>query len=256
MNYKKYAVTGSVMGKTDGKCHIADQVRSAIAEGRQSDLIILNGGVNDTWHSDIALGNVTSGYDMSSIGESSFTNGFEKTMWLIKNKWTDTPVIYIRNHNINLGSKQRRVSIGERALSLCEKWKVAGIDLFNESEFNGTVPVMAQRYCEDYDTALRGIHPNALGYAKYYLPPIGEALASLYELSVIGDCNGDGEINVIDVYYIQRYEAALSVDVDDTTLMNGDVDRNGVLNIIDASYLQRGLADLDIKPYFIGEAII
>lgn len=255
MDYKKYAKSGSVMGKTTGKSHIADQVRNAIDAGRKSDLIILNGGTNDTWHSDIKLGKITDGYDMSSIDESSFSSGFEKTMWLIKNEWKDTPVIYVRSHRMALGTKARQESIGARALELCRKWKAAGIDLYNESELNGNILSMSQRYIWDDDDANRGIHPNALGYAKYYLPHIGKNIAALFEMTFIGDCNGDGEINIIDVYYIQRYIAVLPLDVDDKTLMGGDVDRDGILSIIDASYIQRGLANLNISPYAIGETI-
>ncbi|MBQ3331289.1 MAG: hypothetical protein IJG87_08955 [Ruminococcus sp.] len=255
MNCKKYAKSGAVMGKTSGKSHIADQVRNAIDAGSRSDLILLNGGTNDTWHTDIKLGKITSGYDMSSIDESNYTNGFEKTMWLIKNEWKNTPVIYIRSHRMALGTTARQESIGERALELCRKWKAAGIDLYNESEFNGNILAMSQRYCWDGDNDDRGIHPNALGYAKYYLPPVSQNIALLFDLTLIGDCNGDGEINIIDVYYLQRYEAAMVMDVDDLTMMSGDVDCDGTLSIIDASLLQRGLANLDISPYAIGETL-
>ncbi|MBQ3285544.1 MAG: hypothetical protein IJH40_07885 [Ruminococcus sp.] len=255
MDYKKYAKSGAVMGKTSGKSHIADQVRTAIDAGRKSDLIILNGGTNDAWHTDIKLGDITDGYDMSSIGESNYTNAFEKTMWLIKNEWKNTPVIYVRSHRMKLGTKARQESIGERALALCEKWKVAGIDLYNDSELNGNVLEISQRYTWDNDTLNRGIHPNALGYAEFYLPPIGENIASLFELSLVGDCNADGEVDIIDVYYLQRYIAALPTDADETAMMSGDVDGSGTLDIIDATYIQRGLAGLDISPYVIGENI-
>ncbi len=170
----------------------------------------------------------------------------------------EAEVISQRNlftHADKLGTSARRVSIGERALQLCEKWKAAGIDLYNISEFNGNIPEMVMRYAGDRDELYRGIHPNALGYAKYYLPPIGENIAALFMLTVIGDCNDDNEVNVIDVYYIQRYEAGLPVDVDDTAMMRGDIDSDGELCIVDASYIQRGLAELDISPYMIGEVI-
>ena len=192
---------------------------------------------------------------MSSIDESSFSGGFEKALWLIKNEWKNAPVIYLRSHKMALGTKSRQESIGERALELCQKWKVAGIDYYNESELDGNILSMSRRYCWDDDDDDRGIHPNALGYAKYYLPPIGENIASLFDLSFVGDCNGDGEIDIIDVFYMQEYLATAPTDVDDLTMMGGDVDGSGTLNIVDATYIQRGLAGLDISPYAIGETL-
>ena len=254
MNYKDYSVPGALMGKADGKSHIADQVRSALSDGRQSDLIILNGGTNDTWHTEVALGSITSGYDMSKIGESNFTNGFEKTMWLISGHWSNVPVIYVRAHKMNLGSQSRQREIGERALNLCEKWRVAGIDLYNQSGFDGTDPSIVARYTDDPVTDGRGIHPIALGYAEFYLSPIGENISHLFSVVRIGDCNADNEINAIDVTYIQQYSAGIPVNTEDETMSNGDVDGNGDTNIIDATYIQKSIAGLDI-PYRIGDVI-
>ncbi|MBQ3264147.1 MAG: hypothetical protein IJH07_00075 [Ruminococcus sp.] len=254
MDYKDYSKPGAVMGKSDGKSHIADQVRSAIKDGRKSDLIIFNGGSNDVWHSEIALGSISAGYNMTNIGESSFSNGFEKTMWLISEQWKDAPVIYIRTHRNNLGSQTRQREIGERALVLCEKWRAAGIDLYNRSALDGTKYDHVRRYTEDVSIDARGIHPNALGYAEFYLPPIGETVSHIFSLFYMGDCCADEEINAIDVIYIQQYSAGIPIDADDNAVMSGDIDGSGVTDILDASYIQKSLAGMDI-PYTVGEVI-
>lgn len=66
-----------------------------------------------------------------------------------------------------------------------------------------------------------------------------------------GDADGDGELSVIDVTYIQRYCAFMDTGIDEETLMNADIDKNGLLEIIDATFIQRHLAGIEI-PYEIG----
>ena len=157
---------------------VADQVRKAISAGRQPDLILINGGTNDYSHS-VGLGNITSGYDMSDIGETTFTGGFEKALWLIANNWRNVPVIYIRAHNMDLGEDSLERSFGDRGIAVAEKWHAASIDLYNDSSLNTEISWMCEKYTYEnpnlnyrYDS----IHPTALGYAVFYLPPVSEML--------------------------------------------------------------------------------
>lgn len=79
----------------------------------------------------------------------------------------------------------------------------------------------------------------------------GEILIDQHSDPVIGDTDGDGEVNSIDVTNIQRYCASMHLTIPESTLMMGDVDKNGILDIIDATYIQRWLAHIQI-PYAIG----
>ena len=174
-----YSYPGAVMGNYSNKSHIPDQVRKAINAGRQPDLILLNGGTNDYSHS-VAMGNFTSGYDMSDIAENTFTGGFEKSMWLIKNNWKNIPVIYIRSHNTRLGIDSLERDFGDRGIEIAAKWNAAAIDLYNNSEMNAELQWVRDRYTyydANYDpTGGDSIHPNALGYAVFYLPPVTDIL--------------------------------------------------------------------------------
>ncbi len=67
----------------------------------------------------------------------------------------------------------------------------------------------------------------------------------------VGDADGDGELSLIDVTYIQRYCALMETGVNEEVLMNADVDKNGLLEIVDATFVQRHLAGISI-PYEIG----
>lgn len=174
MKYKDYSKPGAAMGKSSGRYHIADQVRSAIKDKRKPDLILFNGGTNDAWIDTIPLGNVASGFTVSS--ETDFSSGFETTMSLIKGQWSSVPVIYVRSHKMKLGSEANQIAYGTRAMSLASKWGAVTVDMYNDSEFDASVYDVALRYTFDDDAYYRGIHPNALGYAKYYLPMLRSLL--------------------------------------------------------------------------------
>lgn len=72
--------------------------------------------------------------------------------------------------------------------------------------------------------------------------------------AILGDADGDGEVNSIDVSLVMRSVAHMAAGVDESVLMNADVDGNGVLEITDATLIQRHLAHMT-TGYPIGEAI-
>ena len=69
---------------------------------------------------------------------------------------------------------------------------------------------------------------------------------------LLGDADGNGEVDVIDATVIQRYISDMTVPYPEKTLMNGDVDGDGELSVIDATYIQRYSASFDV-PYPVDE---
>lgn len=175
-----FAVSGASMGRCDGRGHIADQVRKAVSEKRQADVILLNGGTNDVNHT--KLGELNSGFNMSDIKEDTFTDGFEKTMWLITNNWKNVPVIYIRAHNMDIGSDAREELVGERGVAVAGKWKAGIADLYTDSLMNTEDPLTRNRYTylEPATHCCDSVHPTAVGYAKFYLPPVSRLLTDIF----------------------------------------------------------------------------
>lgn len=70
---------------------------------------------------------------------------------------------------------------------------------------------------------------------------------------LLGDVDGDGEVNPLDVTLIQRHNASMA-DIDEAAFMRADVDGNGTLDILDATWIQRHLAHIDTS-FAIGESI-
>ena len=120
---------------------------------------------------------------MSSIKEATYTDGMEKMLWMMTENWKNTPIIYIRAHNMDLGSDEKERIFGDRGIAIAEKWRAAAIDLYNDSYLNTENVQIANRYTYlDPDDYYLGdsIHPTALGYAEFYLPAITDVLAVTY----------------------------------------------------------------------------
>ena len=68
---------------------------------------------------------------------------------------------------------------------------------------------------------------------------------------LLGDYDGNGEINIIDATRIQRTLAGFSSALDDNAAVRGDINGNG-LNILDATLIQRHIASFTME-YPVGE---
>ena len=181
MIVRDYSVPGSTMGTREDRGHIRDQVLKAVRDKVKPGLILINGGTNDMYN--VPLGDFTAGYNMSEAYEYAFTEGMEKTLWTIQQNWRNVPVIYMRMHNMDFGSDQKERQFGERAMAIAGKWGVSTVDIFNDSDMNAEDPYTCNRYT--YLKTSEGfvcdsVHPNALGYAKYYLPLLSEAVRDEY----------------------------------------------------------------------------
>ena len=181
MTYRDYSVPGASFGDRDERSRICNQIRVAFAKGEQADLILLNGGTNDMGHTPV--GEMTTGFDMADAEEDSFTDGFQKALWMLKSNRKNVPVIYTRVHNMELVDDSTERRYGERAIDIADKWSVKSVDLYNRTTMNTENQAICDRYTfvnqhigNDHDS----IHPNALGYAKYYLPLISEAVMSQF----------------------------------------------------------------------------
>lgn len=70
---------------------------------------------------------------------------------------------------------------------------------------------------------------------------------------ILGDANGDGEVDAVDATIIQRCATNMAVPYPQETLMNGDIDGDGELTVVDATFIQRFCVNIK-TPYPIGEA--
>ena len=79
-------------------------------------------------------------------------------------------------------------------------------------------------------------------------PLLGENWTVPDDSTLIGDIDGDGEFNVMDVVYLQLYLANLS-RLSELGRRRADVELNGAVESIDATYLQRYLVGYEGDHY-------
>ena len=71
---------------------------------------------------------------------------------------------------------------------------------------------------------------------------------------LLGDADGNGEVDAIDATLLQRHATMIDVPFDEKQLMNADIDGDGELTIVDATFIQRYATHIK-TPYPVGEPI-
>ena len=173
MTHVNYGVSGSSVAKRASR---SDSVLEKVAAAQdEADFIVLEGGVNDAWSSEIALGDfnasspLTSSY-ISSLVDTTYTGALETLFNNVQTKWPGKLVFFIIPHNMDLPNTK---SFMDRAAEVCQKWGVILIDLRKLSGMN----TYNEYINTNYTNAGDGVHPNRAGYEKFYIKPITNILS-------------------------------------------------------------------------------
>lgn len=180
MSCISYAVSGATLSNcANGRCHILDQLSEAQSDGATGDIILLNGSTNDLYL--VSANSTVDRFDPSAPAESDLAQGLNAIMDQITQTWKDIPVIYVRAHDMTGVSDTLERQIGECCLDIAAGYHAAIVDVYSDADLNMDSAVMRDRFTF-YESVKRrhdGIHPNALGYAEYYLPLVGEKLSEV-----------------------------------------------------------------------------
>ena len=108
-----------------------------------------------------------------------------------------------------------------------------------------------------YDTANwydrnMSITKNNVEYDYFNLDYVGSG--ELQPAGILGDANGDEDVDSVDATIIQRVCTMLKVPYSEEQLMCADVDADGSLSTVDATFIQR-YSTYITTPYKIGEPI-
>ncbi len=139
--------------------------------------------------------------------------------------------------------------IGERAFMNCSELSIIEIAdsvlEIADNAFDGCEnPVI---YCTKDSYALRFATEHSIRYVITDADP----KPILY---VLGDADGNGDIEVVDAAFVQRYIAQIATPYTKSQLMRGDVDGSGDLELTDATNIQRYLVRLK-TDYPIGTVV-
>ncbi len=104
----------------------------------------------------------------------------------------------------------------------------------------------AQNYTDMYNYACDWTLSRAAWLCEQFAPDYVPS-------ALLGDANGDGDVDIIDATWIQRYEVDI-VSEDDIVLKAADVDGDGEANVIDATLLMRWNVGINVI-YPIGKPV-
>lgn len=186
---QKYCVGGARVGYRSGKSWVVEQIRKAVEDGAQADLIIFDGFTNDCNISegatlpDVPLGEIpeTTSDIFDVAQDDSFSICFDAVAAAIKNYFRNAKALFVRPHKMGRRKDDLQRIYGERAVEICKKWDIAVADIYTESDMNTFNEEDRDKYTFDSYGWGRGdaTHPNALGYKEKYLPYIISAIEKL-----------------------------------------------------------------------------
>lgn len=154
---------GAITPSQDAFC-ISTSIASLRAD---ADYVLLEGGGNDAGRM-YTLGQITSGYT-DTLDTSTFAGAFENMLKSALARFPEAKIGYIFIHKtFDRFDSRTTGSYYNVAKACCEKWGIPYCDLNVLCPPLGYIDALSQAYTDDND----GIHPNADGYALFYVPKI------------------------------------------------------------------------------------
>lgn len=172
MTVQNVGMSGGTISNVSGHHCISGTVSDMRSD---ADYVIFEGGINDCDLS-VSLGSISSGFT-ATLNTATFAGAFETMLKSAIARFPTAKIGYIFIHKCYGGfeSTDGANSYYGIAKQACEKWGIPYCDL------NVLVPPL--RYIDALRTAYTlsgdGIHPNADGYALFYVPKITAWLKTL-----------------------------------------------------------------------------
>lgn len=168
----------SISRTTDGRHNVVADIENM---SDNTDLICIEGGVNDFWIN-VPLGKITAAGDFSgALDETTFIGALESVFRQAIAKWEGKPIVYIIPHKIkdayarsNAGGTSF-ASFMNGARAVCEKYGIPYVDGEKVFNLNGQLQLHRDLFFCNND----GIHPNADGYRRYWVGPMLSLFESL-----------------------------------------------------------------------------
>lgn len=203
MNLDMYAVNGASvicvdsLEKEDASeektgNYIIKQVQNAPSEA--PDVIIFDGYTNDAYGDpstdsfnskgnriDIMenLGEIQ-GRTASEFDNQTFCGAFEEIIYTMKQKWPDTPILFVTIHKSGGRNWEVQKKLCELAIEMCNEWDVEIADIFNDTTLDSREEEQMQKYI----ISAAGSHPNVDACREFYIPLVTAKLKDIFEDSM------------------------------------------------------------------------
>ncbi len=176
-----YSVSGATFGYSETNNRISNQIFLALRDGVSADVVLIDGGTNDMRK--VPLGKISEDYEYGMYGRSEFCSGMEYALGLLCDNYPQAGVVYIRPHNMEFSLERNELHYAKTALDICEKWEIPVVDIFSDTELNTHDEDMKNKYTKHTKKCIHGdsVHPNQLGYYKYYIPLVSSKITEILE---------------------------------------------------------------------------
>ena len=165
-----YAVGGATI--TTSTNDILTQIEKAKNDKKTADYILFDGFTNDINNGAVKeLGKISDGYSQTK-DINTFSGAFEEICFRLKSYWKGIPIFYVCVHKMSSRDTELQNTYSTRAKTLCERWSIPVIDIYNEGGLNTYIADYKTLYTNNAD----GTHPNELGYNTFYVPLIEKNL--------------------------------------------------------------------------------
>lgn len=169
-----YASGGWRIARVSGDTKsILNKVDDMIADHPDADYIILQGGVNDAWNTEITQGAITSGFN-DVYDEYTFCGAMESMLRKAILAWKGKKIMFITTHKIPTAQPKMDAYM-LLAKQICDKWGIKCLDLYHEIGTSVALSEINVLYMQDGDYT----HPNEAFYRAYYAPKTEAAMKLL-----------------------------------------------------------------------------
>ena len=86
----------------------------------------------------------------------------------MRNVWEGAKIIYVIVHKMNTRPIEKQEENYNAIISVCNKWSIDYVDIYNKGELNSFISSMRDYYFPVDD----GTHPNESGYRNFYIPKL------------------------------------------------------------------------------------
>jgi len=147
------------------------------------DFICFDGLTNDAVElvKDNYLGKITDHYD-DGYDTATFIGAFENICYQLRKKYQNSQIFYIAVHHMPLQSEETQCCLQYWAKTVCKKWSVPVIDVFEKGGINTCIEGMRYEFSYDGEIETKGgngVHLNAEGYRRWYAPLIEAELKKI-----------------------------------------------------------------------------
>ena len=155
------------------------------------DLYCFQGGINDWW-GNVAIGECSMTDYTGTVNTATICGAMETIFRYVLTNFVGKPICFVITHKVQ-NSAYTTNSNGdsfwdyrEAMIKVCEKYSIPYYDAFCESGLNGWNTAQNNAYLTGNGAGTAdGIHPNAEGYKRYYVPQLITLFRSMMPVDII-----------------------------------------------------------------------